>query len=146
MPARRGSLPKDSYSPRRSRLRSACDTRRLELASRSCYLQRTPATQAGPESPALPCRGDSSRTRLLQRQYRDAARAGDWLRCRILAEQMRGLERDNKLAAEAAYALGFALEMLGDQTQAAKHYEHALLIDRSHGKARKRLALIRPRT
>ena len=84
-------------------------------------------------------RRDSSRiTPVLQRQYRDAAKVGDWVRCRILAEQMRGLERDNKLAAEAAYALGFALEMLGDQTQAAKHYEHALLIDRSHGKARKR--------
>jgi hypothetical protein len=41
-------------------------------------------------------RRDSSRiTPVLQRQYRDAARAGDWVRCRILAEQMRGLERDN---------------------------------------------------
>jgi tetratricopeptide (TPR) repeat protein len=90
-------------------------------------------------------RRDSSRiTPVLQRQYRDAAKAGDWVRCRILAEQMRGLERDNKLAAEAAYALSYALEMLGDRTQAAKHYEHALLIDPSHAKARRRLNMLPP--
>jgi hypothetical protein len=90
-------------------------------------------------------RRDSSRiTPVLQRQYRDAARAGDWVRCRILAEQMRGLERDNKLAAEAAYALGLALEMLGEREKAATAHEHAHLIDRSHAKARRRLGNLRP--
>jgi hypothetical protein len=85
-------------------------------------------------------RRDSSRiTPVLQQQYRDAAKAGDWVRCRILAEQMRGLERDNVLAAEAAYALGFALEMLGESAKAAAAYEHALLVDRAHAKARRRL-------
>jgi tetratricopeptide (TPR) repeat protein len=89
-------------------------------------------------------RRDSSRiTPVLQRQYRDAAHAGDWVRCRILAEQMRGLERDNALAAEAAYALGFALEMLGERDKASAAYEHALVIDRAHGKARRRLAMLR---
>jgi tetratricopeptide (TPR) repeat protein len=89
-------------------------------------------------------RRDSSRiTPVLQRLYRDAAKAGDWVRCRILAEQMRGLERDNKLAAEAAYALGFALEMLGERAKAATAYEHALVVDRAHAKARRRLGRLR---
>lgn len=52
------------------------------------------------------------------------------------------LERDNLLAAEAAYALGYALEMLGDSAKATAAYEHALLIHRSHAKARRRLALL----
>ena len=54
------------------------------------------------------------------------------------------LERDNLLAAEAAYALGYALEMLGDGAKATAAYEHALLIDRAHAKARReeRLALL----
>ena len=91
-------------------------------------------------------RRDSSRiTPVLQQQYRDAARAGDWVRCRILAEQMRGLERDNVLAAEAAFALGFALEMRRDCVQAAKHYEHALLIHGAHPKAGRRLAALKRR-
>lgn len=90
-------------------------------------------------------RRDSSRiTPVLQRQYRDAARAGDWVRCRILAEQMRGLERNNVLAAEAAYALGFALEMLGDHSKAASAYGQALLIDCTHAKARRRLTRLTP--
>jgi tetratricopeptide (TPR) repeat protein len=89
-------------------------------------------------------RRDSSRiTPVLQRQYRDAAQTGDWVRCRILAEQMRGLERDNKLAAEAAYALGFALEMLGDHEKAVAAYDQALLIDRTHAKARRRLTQVK---
>ena len=89
-------------------------------------------------------RRDSSRiTPVLQRQYREAAKGGDWLRCRILAEQVRGLERDNVLAAEAAYALGFALEMLGERQKAAAAYEHALMVDRSHAKARRRLGRLR---
>jgi hypothetical protein len=89
-------------------------------------------------------RRDSSRiTPVLQRQYRDAAKDGDWVRCRILAEQMRGLERDNALAAEAAYALGYALEMLGDGAKATAAYEHALLIDRAHAKALRRLTRLK---
>ena len=56
---------------------------------------------------------------------------------------MRGLERDNVLAAEAAYALGFAQEMLGERGKAASAYEHALLIDRAHAKARRRIAGLR---
>jgi hypothetical protein len=84
-------------------------------------------------------RRDSSRiTPVLQRQYRDAAKTGDWVRCRILAEQMRGLERDNKLAAEAAYALGFALEMLGQTHKARTAYRHATLVNPAHLKARRR--------
>jgi hypothetical protein len=38
-------------------------------------------------------------------------------------------------AAEAVYALGFALGMLGDRDQARRQHETALLIDSTHLKA-----------
>ncbi len=81
-------------------------------------------------------------TATLRAQYREAAAASDSPRCRELAEKMAGLERDNGAAAEAVYALGFALEMLGERDQARRQYETALIIDRTHLKARRRLALI----
>lgn len=88
-------------------------------------------------------RRDSSRiTPVLQGQYREAA--GPATGCDVASSPSRcaASERDNVLAAEAAHALGYALEMLGDHTQAAEHYEHALVIDRSHMKARRRLAML----
>jgi hypothetical protein len=54
-----------------------------------------------------------------------------------------GLERDDALAAEAVYALGYALEMLGEADQAATQYETAIVIGRDHVKARRWLALLR---
>jgi hypothetical protein len=86
-------------------------------------------------------RRDSSRiTTALHRQYRGAAQAGQWQRCLEVAERLRGLERDDALAAEAVYAYGLALEMLGDVRRAAMQYQTALMIDRRNAKARRRLA------
>jgi tetratricopeptide (TPR) repeat protein len=91
-------------------------------------------------------RRDSSRiTQTLHRQYREAAQAGQWQRCLELAEQLRGLERDDALAAEAVYAYGLALEMLGDARRAAMQYQTALMLDRGNAKARRRLGRLEAR-
>lgn len=98
-------------------------------------------TVAGQKGDHAMSRRDSSRiTSALHRQYREAARAGDWRRCFELAERLRGLERDDALAAEAVYAYGLALEMLGDAKRAAVQYQTALMLDRRNAKARRRLA------
>jgi hypothetical protein len=90
-------------------------------------------------------RASSRITRTLHRQYREAAQAGQWRRCLQLAEQLRGLERDDALAAAAVYAYGLALEMLGDAKRAAMQYETALMLDRSNAKARRRLGRLKAR-
>lgn len=106
-------------------------------------LTALPATRQDQKGLAMSQRDSSRITDTLQQQYRTAAWAGDWPTCRDVAAQMRGLERDNAAAAEAVYALGFALEMLGERAQAATQYETAIVIGRDHVKARRRLATLR---
>jgi hypothetical protein len=99
---------------------------------------------AGQKGDDAMSRRDSSRiTKTLHRHYREAAQAGRWRRCLELAEQLRGLERDDALAAEAVYAYGLALEMLGDARRAAMQYQTALMLDRGNAKARRRLARLK---
>jgi Flp pilus assembly protein TadD len=74
--------------------------------------------------------------RTLKDHYRTAAHAGDWELCKLIAEQMRGLDGDG---AEVQYALAYALEQLGERDEARKAYEVVLIIDSRHAKARTRL-------
>ena len=75
----------------------------------------------------------------LHDRYRDAARAGDWQSCADLARQVRGLVRDLVSTAEASYAVGYALEMLGDTAGAESNYQLAVVMHPRHDKARRRL-------
>ncbi len=81
-------------------------------------------------------RRSSGRVRPLKDGYRKAAREGDWHLCKLIAEQMRGLDGDG---AEVQYALAYALEQLGERDEARKAYEIVLIIDSRHEKARARL-------
>jgi Flp pilus assembly protein TadD len=74
--------------------------------------------------------------RTLKEHYRKAAREGDWELCKLIAEQMRGLDGDG---AEVQYAFAYALEQLGERDEARKAYEIVLIIDSRHEKARARL-------
>ena len=67
--------------------------------------------------------------------YKTASRLGDWVLCKQIAEQMRGLDD----SAETQYALGYALEHLGDLDEARKVYQMVLIIDSRLEKARARL-------
>ena len=87
-------LLKELHLLRRSRSpRSACDTRRSGARLQLRYFP-APRDACRTRKPGLAMsRRDSSRiTPVLHREYRDAAKAADWVRCRILAEQMRGLD------------------------------------------------------
>jgi Flp pilus assembly protein TadD len=77
--------------------------------------------------------------RTLKDGYRKAAREGDWELCKLIAEQMRGLDGDE---AEVQYALAYALERLGERDAARKAYEVVLIIDSRHEKARARLRVL----
>jgi hypothetical protein len=83
---------------------------------------------------------DSGRAADIQRErYRVAARAGDWQTCADVARLMQRLVHGLVETAETTYALGYALEMLGDTTRAKTNYQLALFMDRRHEKARRRL-------
>jgi Flp pilus assembly protein TadD len=77
--------------------------------------------------------------RTLKDHYRTAARKGDWPLCKLIAEQMHGLDGDG---AEVQYALAYALERLGELDEARKAYEVVLIIDSRHEKARARLRVL----
>jgi Flp pilus assembly protein TadD len=84
-------------------------------------------------------RSSDGAVRTLKDHYRAAARKGDWPLCKLIAEQMRGLDGDG---AEVQYALAYALEQLGERDEARKAYEIVLIIDNRHEKARARLRVL----
>ena len=84
-------------------------------------------------------RRSSGRVRTLKDHYRKAAREGDWQLCKLIAEQMRGLDGDG---AEVQYALAYALERLGERDEARKAFGIVLIIDSRHEKARARLRVL----
>jgi Flp pilus assembly protein TadD len=84
-------------------------------------------------------RRSSGRVRTLKDGYRNAARKEDWHLCKLIAEQMRGLDGDG---AEVQYAFAYALERLGERDEARRAYEIVLIIDARHEKARARLRVL----
>lgn len=83
---------------------------------------------------------DSSRAVQYHRErYRAAAQSGDWHTCADVARQMQQIVQGLAESAESTYALGLALEMLGDRVRAKTNYELALFMDRRQDKARRRL-------
>ena len=75
----------------------------------------------------------------LRLAYRSAAKRGEWLLCKSIAEQTRGLDTNG---AEVQYAYGYALEHLGQHDAARRTYEVVLMLDHRHEKARARLRVL----
>jgi hypothetical protein len=78
--------------------------------------------------------------RRLTRDYRTAARVGDWRACQLIIVQLYRCRLEGETLAEVIYADGYCREHAGDTDNARRCY--ALAAEKGHTRAARRLAAL----